>query len=75
MTDVRKCPVCGKAAQKSHAPFCSARCKEVDLGRWFNELYRVPGQASTAAVRPVDSQSPIDGQEEKRFPDQEDNEE
>jgi endogenous inhibitor of DNA gyrase (YacG/DUF329 family) len=23
-------------------PFCSPRCKQVDLGKWLNEEYRVP---------------------------------
>jgi endogenous inhibitor of DNA gyrase (YacG/DUF329 family) len=26
-----------------HRPFCSARCAEVDLGRWLTEQYRVAG--------------------------------
>lgn len=25
-----------------HFPFCSPRCKDVDLGRWLAEEYRVP---------------------------------
>jgi uncharacterized protein len=25
-----------------YRPFCSARCRDVDLGRWFGEAYRVP---------------------------------
>ena len=29
------CPVCGKARTKKHRPFCSKRCADVDLGRWF----------------------------------------
>ena len=37
------CPICGKPVEdRSHRPFCSARCKRVDLGRWFGEAYRVP---------------------------------
>jgi endogenous inhibitor of DNA gyrase (YacG/DUF329 family) len=24
------------------APFCSARCRQIDLGKWLNEEYRVP---------------------------------
>jgi uncharacterized protein len=41
-----KCPSCGKEAPWSdnpNRPFCSERCKLVDLGRWVNEEYRVPG--------------------------------
>lgn len=40
------CPTCGKAvewAQQSvYRPFCSERCKTVDLGAWASEKYRIP---------------------------------
>ncbi|MGF1277073.1 DNA gyrase inhibitor YacG [Acetobacter pasteurianus] len=38
-----KCPVCGKPAQAEFRPFCSKRCADVDLGRWFSGDYRIPG--------------------------------
>ena len=43
----RHCPVCRRPippaeATARHAPFCSPRCAEVDLGRWFTGQYRVP---------------------------------
>jgi len=25
-------------------PFCSARCKTIDLGRWLGETYRIPAE-------------------------------
>ena len=39
------CPVCGRPAAVSAptAPFCSARCRQADLGRWFSGRYRIPG--------------------------------
>ena len=37
----RRCPICGKPAIARHLPFCSARCADIDLGRWLNESYRV----------------------------------
>ncbi len=37
------CPVCGKPAAPKLRPFCSARCADIDLGRWFTGQYRVPG--------------------------------
>ncbi len=41
-----KCPCCGaKAAareQNRAFPFCSARCRTIDLGAWLTEEYRVP---------------------------------
>jgi endogenous inhibitor of DNA gyrase (YacG/DUF329 family) len=40
------CPICSKKAAARSAnpafPFCSARCKAVDLGKWLNEEYRIP---------------------------------
>lgn len=35
------CPVCGKPATAAHRPFCSARCRDIDLGRWLRGVYRV----------------------------------
>ena len=40
------CPICKKevlAGAKSN-PFCSERCRMVDLGKWLNEDYRVPSE-------------------------------
>ena len=36
------CPICGKDAQKSHTPFCSKRCADIDLGKWLKGDYAVP---------------------------------
>lgn len=37
------CPICGKrtSRQEKHFPFCSARCKTIDLGAWASESYVV----------------------------------
>jgi endogenous inhibitor of DNA gyrase (YacG/DUF329 family) len=37
------CPICSKPAVRAFRPFCSRRCAEIDLGRWFTEGYRLPG--------------------------------
>jgi len=37
----RPCPICGKPAVTAHRPFCSARCREVDLHRWLSGAYAV----------------------------------
>ena len=37
------CPICGKPADVKVKPFCSARCRQVDLNRWLSESYRIPG--------------------------------
>jgi len=40
------CPQCGAAVAWTPAsrwrPFCSERCKLIDLGAWASERYRVP---------------------------------
>jgi endogenous inhibitor of DNA gyrase (YacG/DUF329 family) len=42
----RECPICHKPAapraENAAYPFCSQRCRLVDLGRWLGEEYRVP---------------------------------
>jgi uncharacterized protein len=39
----RRCPICGKpAAAARHQPFCSARCANIDLGRWLKGTYSIP---------------------------------
>ena len=38
------CPICGKAAAPGHRPFCSKRCRDVDLGRWLHGVYRVESE-------------------------------
>jgi uncharacterized protein len=42
-TSVR-CPICGKPGHKLHAPFCSRRCADIDLGRWLKGGYAIPGR-------------------------------
>jgi uncharacterized protein len=40
-----RCPVCQREFDKSEStalPFCSERCRTIDLGRWLGEAYRLP---------------------------------
>ena len=43
------CPTCGKKVEWTPAnkfrPFCSERCKQIDLGAWAEEKYTIPGAA------------------------------
>jgi hypothetical protein len=32
-----------------HRPFCSERCRLIDLGTWLDEGYRVSGEAAEVA--------------------------
>lgn len=44
MAEVAKsrCPVCNAARVEKFRPFCSKRCADLDLGRWFTGAYAVP---------------------------------
>jgi endogenous inhibitor of DNA gyrase (YacG/DUF329 family) len=44
-------------AQWPEFPFCSRRCKTIDLGRWLGEAYRIPTEAEgeDAAVGGADA--------------------
>jgi endogenous inhibitor of DNA gyrase (YacG/DUF329 family) len=42
-----KCPICKKETQwddNPFRPFCSERCRLIDLGKWASEDYRIPGE-------------------------------
>jgi endogenous inhibitor of DNA gyrase (YacG/DUF329 family) len=38
------CPICRKPTEPDYRPFCSKRCADVDLARWFRGDYAVPGE-------------------------------
>lgn len=38
----RPCPECGKPSARDTYPFCSVRCKNVDLNRWLSGAYVIP---------------------------------
>lgn len=42
------CPTCGAtvtwSTENRWKPFCSERCKMIDLGQWATEKYRVPAE-------------------------------
>ncbi|MDX8526650.1 DNA gyrase inhibitor YacG [Mesorhizobium sp. MSK_1335] len=40
----RPCPECGKPSAREHYPFCSVRCKDIDLNRWLKGAYVIPGR-------------------------------
>lgn len=42
MTPIKLCPLCSKPASIEHRPFCSRRCADVDLQRWFSGRYAIP---------------------------------
>jgi endogenous inhibitor of DNA gyrase (YacG/DUF329 family) len=38
----KPCPICGKPATAASRPFCSERCRDVDLNRWLSNSYTIP---------------------------------
>ena len=54
-----KCPQCDKTFfyyESENRPFCSDRCKLIDLGHWFKESYRVPEKVKEQSVGQEDQQ-------------------
>ena len=50
------CPQCGKEvvwnSDSRYRPFCSERCKLIDLGQWAAESYRIPLEENMAEEEP-----------------------
>ncbi|MHA6325153.1 DNA gyrase inhibitor YacG [Roseivivax sp. CAU 1753] len=36
------CPICSAPSVKAYRPFCSRRCADLDLAKWFSGGYAVP---------------------------------
>jgi uncharacterized protein len=55
------CPVCAQSApytpENRYRPFCSERCKLIDLGQWASEGYRVPEQEESNPKTPEEDES------------------
>jgi len=48
MSGMSECATCRKpvASRATNAsfPFCSPRCRQIDLGKWLNEEHRIAGE-------------------------------
>ena len=60
MTAVVKCPTCRRpvewSPESAYRPFCSERCRLIDLGAWFGEQHRIPDDSPGASGElPADS--------------------
>ncbi|MGB5253126.1 MAG: DNA gyrase inhibitor YacG [Sedimenticolaceae bacterium] len=53
------CPTCKKPVdwtpQQKWRPFCSERCKLIDLGEWLTEEKRIPGKPAHLPETPDDA--------------------
>ncbi len=55
----RICPICKKPASQKDFPFCSGRCKAIDLGRWLGGSYAIP---AAEAGQPGDETAAPEGE-------------
>ena len=51
------CPLCGQPRVKKWRPFCSPRCRDVDLFRWLNGRYVIPGHPESSSEHQEDNPS------------------
>jgi endogenous inhibitor of DNA gyrase (YacG/DUF329 family) len=59
----KPCAICGKPMVARFRPFCSGRCKDVDLNRWFKGAYAIPAVESeddSEGTEPVDRERNTD---------------
>jgi endogenous inhibitor of DNA gyrase (YacG/DUF329 family) len=42
----KPCPICHKPSVEASKPFCSERCRDVDLNRWLSGSYAIPARES-----------------------------
>ena len=48
------CPICQSETEAKYRPFCSKRCADVDLARWFNGGYTVPSESPEDAEKAIE---------------------
>ena len=51
--DAGACPICGKPRDAALRPFCSKRCKDLDLARWLTGDYAIPGAPGREGDEPA----------------------
>ncbi len=57
-----RCPTCEAPTQRRFRPFCSKRCQDLDLGRWFRGSYRIPtGEAAGEGPESDEDDDPYGG--------------
>jgi endogenous inhibitor of DNA gyrase (YacG/DUF329 family) len=50
----RPCPECGKPSSRDDYPFCSDRCRTLDLSRWLKGSYAIPVEDDESKADPLD---------------------
>ncbi len=58
-----RCPICKAPTVTAFRPFCSARCRDVDLSRWLSGTYAIPGAEPGGEAGATNRDAPADGDE------------
>lgn len=55
-----RCPICTKEVRfdDPNMPFCSDRCRLIDLGNWASEKYSIPGPLQQDEFEDIDTLEP-----------------
>ena len=53
----RPCPICAKPSSPALHPFCSPRCRTLDLARWLDGSYRIPAEPDEEGAEGPDADS------------------
>jgi endogenous inhibitor of DNA gyrase (YacG/DUF329 family) len=56
------CPICRKPTLRELRPFCSRRCKDIDLARWLAGAYVIPGPSATDEGEPPPAAASDEGE-------------
>lgn len=62
MATTVKCPTCKRrvewSPESAYRPFCSDRCRLIDLGAWLTEQHKIPDESEFDEETPKESQDP-----------------
>lgn len=49
------CPICAGEVDQKYRPFCSRRCADIDLSKWFSGAYATPSQDPEDIEKAIDA--------------------
>ncbi len=52
----KPCPICGKPRDETYVPFCSKRCADIDLNKWFTGRYAIPVEESEDDTNKIETE-------------------
>ncbi|HEY5410845.1 MAG TPA: DNA gyrase inhibitor YacG [Caulobacteraceae bacterium] len=48
----KPCPICRRPSTEAYAPFCTKRCADIDLQRWFSGAYAIAASEAEDDAQP-----------------------